>query len=376
MMNCVDACDKNSRENGRIENEERSIAFGAFPSFFRSLDACFNYMLFGVPIDHPTEQGIENPEIERNNLIVAKCELLQLPSEKNDKVLRGINRSYTPILHCQQEETWDCGVTCMLMFMRYLGSLENNHNSSTEHSAADSCLSKSVTHLERLQKQWMLEKLQTESIWTIDLVMLLESIFNEAPPRLKFPKRCLQNRWNVKYLYCSNNLGVDETYKGLNYYKNAFGSDERRVKRLFKLAHRNKIPMMTVSRIDIEFVVDVISRENCIAIVLIDYSLFGRKYANEMMEGEIEVSSSDLSADFSGHYVILSGISRDENDIAKAKKFSFVKDSSYCMVIHNPGCADDCTFMGKEIFETSWRATGTDCDILFLAVNKVWNEFG
>ena len=72
--------------------------------------------------------------------------------------------------------------------------------------------------------------------------------------------------------------------------------------------------------------------------------------------------------------MILSGISRDKDDIAKANEFSHVEDSSYCMVINNPGCADKNTFVGKEVFEKSWRATGTDCDILFLAVNKDLEE--
>jgi hypothetical protein len=349
------------------ESEGRSITFRRFHSLLKTLGACFNFFFFGIPSDYDkplTRHSCADPIIEQMQLWEARCELMRKSSDTvATDTSKGRNRTYDQILHCQQDDVWDCGLTCILMLIRFLKQLEEENNTGLRVNTSSSSR---LVYSEKRQKQWMLDKLQTQSIWTIDLVMLLESIFNDAPPRLKFPKRHLLNGSNVKYLYCSNYLGVDETYKGLTYYRNAFGKDEKRVSKLFSIARNNSIPMLNISEICIDFVVDIVSKRNCLAIVLLDYSILGNKNAH--FEDDMKGNTESTSTEFSGHYVILSGISTNENDIAEAKKFGQVKDSSYCMVISNPGCADDCTFVGKEIFEKAWRAKGTDSDIIFFTV--------
>ncbi len=414
--------------NNENEKEESSIlstrgAFGIFPTLFKSLDTCLNYFMFNSIFDQTTcdtldnsDQDSDSHEKEQEKLRKARCRLLQLSSlvtktsnseinlmksiEGEDKMNHNgssnNNRScsYSHIVHYQQNYVWDCGLTCILMFIRYLKEIESGP--STQHQSYDNKKftteeNLELTHLEKLQKQWMIEQLQTQSIWTIDLVMLLETIFNEAPPRLKLPKRKLQNGFEVQYLYCSNNLGVDKTYQSFKYYSHAFSNDEKRVNKLFTLAHKNNnIPMLKVSWIHIDFVIEIISRDNCIAIVLLDYSvLFRHKCTNNnKSNGKVESggkhygisnnnnnNNNNRSDDvcFSGHYVILCGISTNEKDITKAKE-CFVElntsvDPSFCLVINDPGCSENYTYIPKDIFENCWRAKGTDSDILFLVVN-------
>jgi len=386
MMNSANKDDNSSKDvDGDNENVIRPVYFWTARPLLKMIDSCFNFFLFGMSNDVDTRSpnhhsNIVDESTDRTNaavnqeqLRVARCKLLLIPSTCGHSFFdpSSMKRSYNQITHCQQEDIWDCGVTCIMMLIRFLKNLEYLDTSFDNRSEIRSlCRSLKLTQKEKLQKQWMLDKLNTESIWTIDLVMLLESILNgEAPSSFDFPERHLLNGSKVSYLYCSNNLGVDKTYEGLSYYKHAFGDDNQRVTSLFSVALQNKIPMLKISHINIDFVAETVSTNNCIAIVLLDYSILCNKHLSNKDKSEETLNSS--LTEFSGHYVILSGISTNENDIAKAKQFGYVQDLSYCMVLINPGCKDHISFVGKELFELSWKAKGTDCDILFIAVNKI-----
>lgn len=366
---------------GRVEVQQSAISHNSsidiMKSLIRSMDVCFNNFFFGLPDEDDDDDVHRNrrerkshlpwsEECEKEKLRIAKFKLLQLPHSFEDKnnastsqiICENASSSYSNIVHSQQESNWDCGVTCILMFIRYLKALETGANSKLSRDKTDAIQnSTTLDHIERLQKQWMLEKLKTQSIWTIDLVMLLESILNdEAPSRLKFPKRQLQNGSIINYLYCSNNLGVDKTYEDFNYYKNAFGDDERRVTKLFKEANEKGIPMLNISSVDIEFVTDLVAREICMAVVLIDYNVLFRGKCHN-----IQCDSGDVSTNFSGHYIILAGISKDECHLAEARKLSNpISEMTYCIVIIDPGSSDHCTYCFNDIFESSWRSRGTD----------------
>jgi len=489
-------------------------------SFLTSLDSCFNFIFFGIPHsireEHNTdESNINNHQSNDNygtvgknicnvhahynslsdheqriNLLKARAQLLNLSesttdaedeieNETNTKQLVDLSSIHT--VHCEQEGIWDCGITCLFMFIRIL----NNINESCASPIETASLSTKLNELERIQKKWMMEQLHTKSIWTIDLVMLVERIFHgnvNQRQTCRDNSTCINDQTShhngtritetkdfffptstpivqeinsaitagddmirtttntmtpqmVKYMYCSNNLGVDVSYQNFKYYKNAFYEDEKRVNELFFKAYEQNLPFVKVSYLDLDFVVDIVKRKNCIAIVLLDYSVFSESMmditnsatctTNDNISSSISrtncngatsttdnkgrsisnkrtgVKKDTTKTDFTGHYVILSGISTNERHIAEAegrikscqsnsenncksysqsKKFrdklhndissssSFSND--YCMIIHNPGCSSPVTFVSKDIFERSWRATGTDCDILFLAVHN------
>lgn len=372
------------------EEEESTISLHSFThTLLRSLDSCFNYVLFGIPRELvslsesntnesiSSTRGVVTAEMESKKLLVARDNLFQFArlNVESSEPATSCKNSYSKLIidetiHCKQEFNWDCGITCILMLVRYINTNANSSHQTIQAIERSSEQVSSSLHLERLQKQWMCDAINTTSVWTIDLIMLLDTILHDPPPRLRFPMcQSCSGETRVKYLYCSNNFGVDESYKCFNYYKNAYREDQKRVVKLFSEAQKKQIQMLNISRIDVEFVADLVSRENCIAIVLLDYGVLGKGFTEN---GEQNTNAMVNETEFSGHYVFLYGISRDTNDIetAQEERVSSKSDcSSYCFVILDPGSNHPFTLVTTEIFEKAWRACGTDSDIIFVTVD-------
>ena len=132
--------------------------------------------------------------------------------------------------------------------------------------------------------------------------------------------------------------------------------------------------MLETSNLSIQVLVDIVSRKDVVAIVLLDNRIL--KYNNN-------TNDTTSSSSYSGHYVVLCGISRDEHDIrcALLKKMSSSSsseenrdgdggdgdNSNFCMVVKNPGSWKQVEFITPSIFEMAWKAKGTDQDVIFIA---------
>ena len=382
------------------DNEGTSV-FSSFTwSVLRSLDSCFNYVLFGIPneLSQFSVRRSINDETSLNvpcDLIAAEDELKKFYAAR-DNLFRfsAVNMDSTSTtkrfcssmiinesLHCKQEYNWDCGIACILMLVRFVKNfrrvdLSSDQTIQVSQKSSDNLVSPSL-HLERLQKQWMCDVIQTSSIWTIDLIMLLDTILHNPPPRLRFPKCQTSNGlMSVKYLYCSNNFGVDESYQRFNYYKNAYRKDQNRVLKLFSEAQKKGIKMLNTSQIGIEHIADTVSKENCIAIALLDYGILGKDLAGNEEKKPLGASAIHQNeAEFSGHYVVLYGTSTNPNDIEMAqRRFSGKTNSSFCFIILDPGSNLPYTQITPELFEKAWTACGTDCDMIFLTVDNSIEE--
>lgn len=263
------------------------------------------------------------------------------------------------ISHIRQSETWDCGLTCLQMILQWLRT--SDEGGSTTASSLEA------------EKAWMIKYVATKSIWTIDLVMLLEyysltccsshnttldeddETYNEQRSTT-----CSIPKHKASYLFCSTKFGVDESYSKLGYYKDSFSSDELRVRRLFEIAHKQQWSVLQTSHIALHTFVDVVSKEGVVAIVLLDNSVLKGNTATPQQQ--------QTRSSYSGHYVIICGVSRNENDINYAQMNS-PKDRQqydYCLVIKNPGIAKQVQFITPTIFEKAWRAKGTDEDVIFI----------
>ena len=230
-------------------------------------------------------------------------------SHQNSKHIPSPSRGVTEILHCKQHETWDCGVLCIQMILRWIqntsGSLSTSTSSTSTNTDVDvdvkievdkdtdtdsnhsDCKlggTQPLTPQEIQQKHQMIQALNTKSIWTIDLVMLFQNIlsgrlnlFHEESTHTQTQTHMQNNdptspnpnphsntnvctdhtqTWTrsilppgkfVTYLFCSKNMGVNSTYKGFHYYKKSFRRDEKRVKRLFETAHAQNLPLATIT---------------------------------------------------------------------------------------------------------------------------------
>jgi Guanylylate cyclase len=214
----------------------------------------------------------------------------------------------TNLVHVKQKDLWDCGIACLQMVMAWL-----------RPDGAES-------------REWMLRTVGTESIWSIDLMYLLSTMIEEE---------------DASYLLCSKTMGVDESHLALGYYQKAFSRDEVRVRKRFDQAACSGWPLLCIEHLGLAQVVRLVSRDDCIAIVLLDNSILRQR----------------VGATYAGHYVILCGISFEQEHLKHADG----KKSLYCMVIKNPARLAETTYVSPSRFEEAWRATGTDDDILFVA---------
>jgi hypothetical protein len=225
------------------------------------------------------------------------------------------------------------------------------------------------------ERKCLLESAATKSIWTVDLVRLLENILKEQDDN---PRRT--NHSNTSYLFCSEVHGVNYSHSTTGYYAKAFENDSVRVSKIFDEIERQQLPMLCPFHLNFGEVLEVTSFENCIAIVLVDNYVLMHPLVHELdqnskgEDGET-LSTADQNTDtYAGHYVILCGKSFDSGHIKKAlawesKTYNSERDS-YCLVLSNPGIPDQTMFVTPQLLERAWRAEGTDCDIIFIAKHR------
>jgi len=237
------------------------------------------------------------------------------------------------------------------------------------------------------EKAWMVEYVATKSIWTIDLVILLDHILTGAVKMsmdqnidnrqseniegarslggqlhndYPYPTSPSPPQLSLSYLFCSVRFGVEESYHNLGYYKDAFSEDELRVKNRFDFARKQNLPLLETSHLTFEVLVDITSRRGVVAIVLLD---------NRVLR-----NAAISTGCYTGHYVVLCGISSDENDINCALMNTPDGNDArpqFCMVVKNPGSSKIVELVTPSIFEKAWRAKGTDEDVVFLAKNEL-----
>jgi hypothetical protein len=223
-----------------------------------------------------------------------------------------------------------------------------------------------------IEKAWMIEFVESKSIWTIDLVVLLQYILSCTPRTstnnttidsaiVKDERECslgfqVNLPQNFSYLFCSTKFEVEKSYSNLDYYQDAFPLDELRIQKLFDMAHGQTLPMLQTTHLNLQVLVDVISHKGVVAIVLLDNVILRNLPSSE----------------YSGHYVILCGISYDEDLIHYAQlNYPDENDNTpnydFCIAIKNPGSWKHVEYVTPSIFEEAWRARGTDEDVIFIA---------
>lgn len=251
--------------------------------------------------------------------------------------------------HCRQQTTWDCGVACTQLVLRWLRpSRFPQINSSVPMSSEES-----------IERRWIVDAFESQFTWTIDIVVILRRLFSEdLRHSVDFPLRDRDDDvWDqANFLYFSKHLGVDVSYKSYSCYRDTFERDESRVVKRFAWAKALNLPICEY-QMDLKLLADVVSREECIAIVLLD---------NSTLRGTV--------CHYAGQYVLLVGISTDVQDIAIAEACCGEGDDSsparYCLIIMNSDSTESISFITPSLFEKAWRADGTDRDVILIAKVK------
>lgn len=232
-------------------------------------------------------------------------------------------------IHVKQTETWDCGIACLLMALKWLHKSQIRNSDNTTRNAHE---------LNRERKSWMLQTAGTESIWSIDLVFIMEEY------KMKMQKASSEHRIDFTYLFSSKTLEVDEEYKDLRFYEKAFGTDQARVSRLFDRAQQEDWNLVVQHHLRLDQLMELICRPDCIAIALVDNNTILMHERNSS-----DKKQKKKSTHYAGHYIVLSGLTANGD-----------------LQIHNPAKSKIMQCMPLSLFEKAWRAKGTDNDILFL----------
>ena len=204
------------------------------------------------------------------------------------------------------------------------------------------------------------------------------------------------NSAHVSFVLCSENLGVTDSYSACEYYRDHFNEDVIRVGTLLERAHEwgwNLFQSInpTVSDIsssvhhkkvcfDMSTLFHFIARSDCVAIALVDQSLW-TPICSTYTENCHEASgtSSKIHPLFIGHYILICGISCDNEDLQKAKQDNHGSSLyPYCLMIRDPSIQDNIEindhpfmFVCVERFEKCWKSIGTDSDIILISVQNI-----
>lgn len=209
---------------------------------------------------------------------------------------------------CIQNYSWDCGLACASMVLRYLNI--DPHNVYT-------------TDLEDLQCG--------ESIWTIDLAALLR-------------------KYNIRHNFCTITLGVDKGYSKQSFYSKKFSIDEERVSQLFDQASSRGINVEQRS-VSCEDILSCVQSGN-VLIVLVDWNQLECIWCDRLrcQTGCLSCIKSKCCTGYQGHYVVVCGYD-------KKKRRIFYKNPSY---------DEDLCCSRMEKFDAARKSYGTDEDTLFV----------
>jgi hypothetical protein len=357
-----------------------------------------NLALLNCGLD-TTTKAQEDPSLDERlawNQAVAKLlrrsEFLTRAADSRTTTTTTTSAVYTPIPHVRQLEAWDCGVACVQMAWIWLNdspscsassrSIQTNTTNSTDTDTDtdDTNTMVATSGDGKNQRDWMLQQLQTQSVWTVDLVLLLDHLIRSSS----------SNQQEASFLFSSNTLQVNETLGDIGYYRAAFIEDQRRVREHFGEIKRRQLLTVLQRCLPLEQIVALVQEPDCIAICLVDNVVLLAQAENEIVDnddddtGEMVCSAYTTASNhagtqqqqhlhgvddtYAGHYILLQGTSYQADHLQQAGGTSI--DAGYCFVVQNPGCSGT-TYLSPDRFERAWRAEGTDEDILFVTKHNI-----
>jgi hypothetical protein len=292
--------------------------------------------------------------------------------------------TYTKVALISQLESWDCGIACLLMIAHWLRDDREHDCQRCDDNRAK-----------------VLSDVGTQSIWTSDLLLQLQSwkMKQMAAKESETEAWFLPSPWSLAagiagtkrpdeslfFALASIQVMVaDESYRDFQYYQNAFEEDRSRVARTFRDLHRQEVPMIQttmnshddgkqkrcVRGLSLSTVIDIVQREDCLAIVLLDNCVL--------------MATTRQNPVYAGHYIVLCGISDEPSHIESANSCEShdhreslhgdecdEKTERFCFVLCNPDpsssiAGSNYMYVTPKRLEASWRADGTDEDIIFL----------
>jgi Guanylylate cyclase len=286
----------------------------------------------------------------------------------------------TPMKHIAQLSTWDCGIACLEMVLDWL------EVAST------------------VDRQAIQQSIPTRSVWSADLVRLLDQHLFADVPVLDLdggidPRELHTSSPNAgvpkgRYLFCSQTLSVNDDLNSFTYYQNTFAGDRDRVEGAFQwLNDQRGKSLIQMSYLPLREIVELLIRPDCVVLILVDNAILTGlrrvdefEYRNDDMvshdetnEGagpddvtQPEVTRTSSAIMYMGHYILLTGV------VAPPKAFHRECDSDdtddnddyddepYMLQAHNPALDFGPVLLSPQLLDDARRAPGTDHDMLFI----------
>lgn len=221
------------------------------------------YLLLNKILGAEEEKDHSSHEPDLNVVDAYTFPPLSVSADKDNSVLHHMHSVEVPLVN--QQQTWDCGLACILMVLKTLDINDCNI-------------------------QDLLALCCTTSIWTVDLAYLLQ-------------KYC------VSFSYFTVTLGANPNFSGEEFYKEQLPRDLVRVDTLFQKAVDAGIDIQCRSVSEEEISVLILSG-NWIAIALVNLY----KLSNSWLEDVCISGLYSGSSDYAGHYVVICGYDAEMNE--------------------------------------------------------------
>lgn len=333
------------------------------------------------------------------------------PSSSSSRTLTHRPPPPALIRHIRQEEIWDCGIACMQMIFNWLEEVEDKDivGGSGSGSGGDfeSLTPDNMPPEQRIRRKAILDAINTQSVWTVDLVLLLDRYIKGNKNLLHVAQHRQPNDYtdndvntdtDTSYLFCSTSaLRVNENLHNYAYYEKDYNEDKIRVNRIFEVIQKEKLPVFQLQQpkqgdgggcdcednstssnnvgLTMSEVIRLISKPNCIALALVDNSILKPKERTTTGDGggagghgheHNNNGCNDDDSTYAGHYIILTGANSINVDETKFDDEHDEMHRQQRLVIVNPASSEPTSLISYDHFERAWRASGTDEDIIFI----------
>lgn len=282
----------------------------------------------------------------------------------------------TSMKHVAQLSTWDCGIACLEMVFDWLGVATG------------------------VDRQAILKSIPTRSVWSADLVRLLDQHLHGDMPVLDFdPSEVYTTVPNAghpkgRYMFCSQTLTVNDELNSFAYYQTTFEGDRVRVEAAFQWLkdHRGE-SLIQRPCLPLREIVKLLIRPDCVVMILVDNAILsGLRRANEiehtvqgdashddMPEGagpddvtQPAVTKTSSAIIYMGHYILLTGVVAPpkavprESDSDDTDDDDENDDEPFMFQAHNPSLDFGPVLLSPQLLDDARIAPGTDHDVLFI----------
>jgi hypothetical protein len=285
------------------------------------------------------------------------------------------------MLFVAQQETWDCGIACLLMVWSWIVTLSSSSTSS------DELVRPSRAAIDKKRTDILSEIQAGTSIWTIDLVYVLDLMLEQQQYEQK------EKHSAFEFDFYTQKLETNNAWSTLAYYAANFQQDQQRTERRF-LALRQKGQQTKKQRLHLlkdenDSIAWIRQRIQCpftVAILLIDRAILDKvdeenyknNNENENDDDLITPPSSEQwhTGSYSGHYVVVIGVvvstmvpksntegSNNINHNINHNNIASDADDTQ-LVILDPDKGVRHVLMRH--LELAWHAEGTDHDVIFV----------